>query len=149
MNTDLDNMKQVFLLALSSHLEDIEIPFEARETKEIKMELNITMLSTIIVFPGAYSDLRSFAPSQKRNRFGIVANIKNKNNKNMFDIGDYLLYKKMPGKEKLTFDIREVNYTSGFNIALAYLVSLYNSPLKDILLGKVWEDIPFDWSDYK
>lgn len=75
--------------------------------------------------------------------------MKDRNSKNHFSIVDYLANKNISEGDKFVFDTRNVNCADDFNIALTYLVSLYNGPLKYILLGKTWENIHFDWGNYK
>ena len=147
MNTDFNNMKKIFLQVLNGHLKDISIPFKMDKIEERKTSHGHSILNVAIAFPGAYSDLRVYAINEYT--FGIGVVVKEKNGKNHFSIVDYLAYKNIPGENKFVFDVHNVNCADGFDATLTYFVSLCNTSLKNVLLGKVWEDIPFDWSNYK
>jgi hypothetical protein len=144
-------MKPILLQILNDNFNNISVPFKIEKIEESKTPLGSPILCINIVFPGVYSKISVVIPGEKstgKSGFAIVIQDK-KNDKRKFLVGDYLTYKKLPGKDKFVFDTKNTNYVDGFNNALSYLVNLYDGPLKDILLGNTWEDIPFDWMGYR
>jgi len=67
--------------------------------------------------------------------------------KNYFFLEDYLKHLKLPGREHLEYVEGKQDF-GDFAIAWQELLKhLFETELKDILLGQRWVEIPFDFSD--
>ncbi len=68
-----------------------------------------------------------------------------KNENDSFTEYDYVQKYKMK-------DIEDKIYAAHSNgdwaLGLEYILELFNGPLNEVITGKRWEHIPFDWTDY-
>jgi hypothetical protein len=64
-------------------------------------------------------------------------------NGSSISLDDYLTRHKMTEEKRKLFDISD-----DLQESLRLIFELFNNELNDIILGKRWEDIPFDWTSY-